>query len=192
MNLDGFNVSYEINKSVFPYCKKHIAKFPDAPMIVQIMVYVITVFVNVTKISEVSLFLSLSTVESSGDFCEYGVCESADGSNPCQQGHCIEGRCECFSSSTHGDLCQSHSSFSVWDKIHSNSISPNGTASHASIEIDDTIWTTFGETFDGNRNSETLSIFNVSTQTWSNTESSGVTPNPRFDHTVVKYKVICL
>lgn len=80
-------------------------------------------------------------------------------------------------------------SSSVWDLIHPTNNAPTGKASHASIAIDDVVWSIGGEFFDGSSDPNNIDVYNVTSRIWSKVEVSGDMPKPRFDHTVVKYKV---
>uniref|UniRef100_A0A1I7WLI1 SOCS box domain-containing protein n=1 Tax=Heterorhabditis bacteriophora TaxID=37862 RepID=A0A1I7WLI1_HETBA len=133
MNLNGFNITYEFDKC--PYnCYAH----------------------GVCKNQRCNCDKNYT-----GDYCDMQICTDEDNGQPgpCQPGKCEKRKCSC-PAQLHGEFCQSPKSTSVWDRIPmTNSIA--GRASHASVMIDDTIWTIAEGNF---------------------------RPKPTYDHTVVRYK----
>ncbi|KAF1749186.1 hypothetical protein GCK72_025653 [Caenorhabditis remanei] len=162
MNLNGFNVSYESNSCAYN-CSSH---------------------------GSCTAGKCVCEDGFKGQYCEHQVCKLNEKSteNPCHEGHCVDGKCECLSTNVHGETCQTPITSSVWDLIHPFNDAPTGKASHASITIDDTIWNIGGEYFDGSVDPNNIDVYNVTSREWSKVAVSGDVPTPRFDHTVVKYK----
>ncbi|CAO4387133.1 unnamed protein product [Caenorhabditis nigoni] len=162
MNLNGFNVSYESNSCAYK-CSNH---------------------------GTCTAGKCICEDGYKGQYCEHQVCKQNGKSaeNPCHDGECIDGRCHCLSSNVHGESCQTPVTSSVWDLIHPSNDAPTGKASHASVAIDDTVWTIGGEYFDGSQDPNRIDVYNVTSREWSKIEVSGDVPKARFDHTVVKYK----
>ncbi|KJH43856.1 kelch repeat protein [Dictyocaulus viviparus] len=86
------------------------------------------------------------------------------------------------------EVCQVQKKYSVWDRIATNR-APSGRASHASIIIDDVIWSVGGEHFNGVSFEDPV-VFNITSRLWKTiTVEGNFKPAPRFDHTLVRYKM---
>ncbi|XGW32973.1 hypothetical protein V3C99_017466 [Haemonchus contortus] len=161
MNLSGFNITYEFERC--PYnCNSHGS------------------CQNSQCVCDHGF---------TGDYCEVRVCtkEDEDKQGPCLHGGiCKDSRCSC-ATSYHGDTCQMRNDRSVWDRI-TTSKAPAGRASHASVLIDDVIWSIGGEHFSGVVFEDPV-LFNITSRSWKSVVVGGkVKPGPRFDHTLVRYK----
>uniref|UniRef100_A0A158P813 Attractin-like protein 1 n=1 Tax=Angiostrongylus cantonensis TaxID=6313 RepID=A0A158P813_ANGCA len=84
--------------------------------------------------------------------------------------------------------CQVQNKRSVWDRIPADK-APAGRASHASVIIDDTIWSVGGEHFNGVLFEDPV-VFNLTSRLWTPIMVEGkYKPASRFDHTLVRYKM---
>ncbi|CAI5455845.1 unnamed protein product [Caenorhabditis angaria] len=162
MNLNGFNISYEYDRCAYNCHNRGSC---------------------INGVCECQS-------GSKGDYCEHEVCPlDADFvTGPCHAGQCENGRCQCPPKKLHGEQCQSPATQAVWDLIHPKNQSPSGKSSHVSIPIDDTFWNIGGEYFDGAEKPNTISYFDTITREWGVVETSGESPKPRYDHSVVKHK----
>ncbi|VDL83459.1 unnamed protein product [Nippostrongylus brasiliensis] len=135
MNLSGFNITYEFEKC--PY--------------------------NCNSRGSCTNSTCVCNEGYTGAYCDTRICTERDEGRPgpcLHGGTCRHSRCSC-PPSFHGETCQVETVQSVWDRIPALN-APAGRASHASVMVDDTIWSI---------------------------EVGGTTkPAPRFDHTIVRYK----
>ncbi|KAJ1365094.1 putative protein tag-53 [Parelaphostrongylus tenuis] len=162
MNLNGFNITYEFNKC--PYnCHAHGS------------------CQNSNCICEEGF---------TGAYCDMRTCTKRDEGKP---GPCLHGgicknlRCSC-ATSYHGENCQVQNKQSVWDRITADR-APAGRASHASVIIDDSIWSVGGEHFNGVIFDDPV-VFNLTSRLWTTVVVEGKhKPASRFDHTLVRYKM---
>ncbi|CAI4233197.1 unnamed protein product [Auanema sp. JU1783] len=161
INLDGFNISYEFNRCLYN-CSSH---------------------------GNCENGICLCDDGYTGEYCQTVGCtlELEQFNGPClNNGKCEEGKCSC-PPTHHGKYCEAEKTTHVWEELEIKASNP-GRASHASVLVDDVVWTIGGTSFNG-VTIEQVVTFNLTSEVLTTIAIEGSDkPRLRRDHSVVRYK----